>query len=44
MNVHASLSARSSRESSVHHCGGPVKLVQACLSVRKELEFSFHHL
>ena len=43
MNVHASRSARNSRESSFHRCGYPVKLVQACLSVMKELEGSFHH-
>ena len=27
----ACLSAREDRESSFHRCGGPVKLVQACL-------------
>ena len=29
--VQACLSARDVRESSFHHCGGPVRLVQACL-------------
>ena len=37
------LSTRKSRESSFHHCGSPVKLVQkTCLSTRKELESCFH--
>ena len=36
------LTARNNRESSFHHCGGPVKLVQACLRARKSLESSFH--
>ena len=27
----ACLGAREDRESSFHHCGGPVRLVQACL-------------
>ena len=31
MRVLACLSARDGRESSFHHCGGPVRLVQACL-------------
>ena len=43
-NLQASRSARNSRDSSFQHCGSPVKLVKACLSVRKELEGSFHHL
>ena len=30
--MQASLSARKDRESSSHHCGSPVKLMQACLS------------
>ena len=29
--VQACLSARKDGESSFHHCGGPVKLVQTCL-------------
>ena len=32
-----------SRKGSFHHCAGPVKLVQACISVRKDLESSYHH-
>ena len=31
--VQACLCARKARESSFHHCGGPVKHVEACLSV-----------
>ena len=30
-------------ESSFHHCGGPVKIVQACSCARKVLESGFHH-
>ena len=33
--VLACLSAREDRESSFHNCGGPVRLVQACLCVGK---------
>ena len=33
--VQACLSAMEDRESSFHHCGGPVRLVQACLCVGK---------
>ena len=33
--VQACLCAREDRESSFHHCGGPVRLVQACLCVGK---------
>ena len=33
--VQACLSAREDRESIFHHCGGPVRLVQACLCVGK---------
>ena len=29
-HVQAYLSAREDRESCFHHCGGPVRLVQAC--------------
>ena len=35
MHVKASLSAREDREKSFHHCGGPVRLEQACLCVVK---------
>ena len=31
------------RETSFHHCGGPVKLVEAWLCARRHLESSFHH-
>ena len=34
-NLEASLSARDDRESSFHHCGGRVRLVQACLCAGK---------
>ena len=34
-HVEARLSAREDRENSFHHCGGPVRLVQACLCARK---------
>ena len=30
-HVQACLSAREDRQSSFHRCGGPVRLVQACL-------------
>ena len=30
--VQACLYARKARESSFHHCGGPVKHLEACLS------------
>ena len=40
--VLAWLSTMRFRESSLHHCGGPVKLVEACLGARKHLESSFH--
>ena len=33
--VHVCLSARKDLESSFHHCGGPVKLVEALFSARK---------
>ena len=33
--VQACLSAREDPESIFHHCGGPVRLVQACLCVGK---------
>ena len=34
-HVEACLSAREDRESSLHHCGGPFRLVQACLCAGK---------
>ena len=34
-HVQAPLSGRQDRESSLHHCGGPVRLVQACLCAEK---------
>ena len=34
-DVQPSLSARKSRESSFHHCGGLVRLVLACLNAGK---------
>ena len=36
-NVKACLSSREDRESSFHRCGGPVRLVQACLYAGKTL-------
>ena len=33
--VEASVSARAYRQSSFHRCGGPVRLVQACLCAGK---------
>ena len=42
-HVHPCLTARNDRESSFHHCGGPVELEQGCLRVRGDLEISFHH-
>ena len=33
--VQACISARKDLEICFHHCGGPVKLVEACLSARK---------
>ena len=33
--VEAGLSAREDRESCFHHCGSPVRLVQACLYAGK---------
>ena len=41
--VHACFSVRRDLESSVHHCGGPVEVVQASLGVSKNLECIFHH-
>ena len=39
----ACLSVRMDLECSFHHCGGPVKLVNASLCVRKDPKSSFHH-
>ena len=33
--MQAYLNAMQDRESTSHHCGGPVRLVQACLRVGK---------
>ena len=41
--VQARLNGRKDRESSFHHCGGPVKLMQGCLSARNDGESRFHH-
>ena len=41
--MHTCLCVRRHVESSFHQCGGPVKLVQASLKVRKDVERSFHH-
>ena len=41
-HVHPSSTARKELESSFHHCGGPLKLAQACLISRKDLESSFY--
>ena len=35
--------ARKYRESSFHHCGGALKLVQSCLCGRKDQERRLHH-
>ena len=35
--VQACLSCREDRDSSFHRCGGPVRLVQACLYAGKTL-------
>ena len=37
------LYTRKDEESSFHHCGGSVKLVEACYTARRHLESSFHH-
>ena len=34
-HVEASVSVRAYRQSSFHRCGGPVRLVQACLCAAK---------
>ena len=41
--VQACLCARKDRESSFHHCGGPVKHVVAYLSAMKYRESSFNY-
>ena len=40
-HVLSCLTARSDRESSFYHWGGPVKVVQAGLRARKDLESNF---
>ena len=40
-HVHPCVKAMIDRESSFRHCGGPVKLVQACLTARKDLDTRF---
>ena len=40
-DVQACLSARKDVESSFHHCGGPVKLVQASLCAENTLQRRF---
>ena len=42
-HVQAYLSASKHVESSFHHCGSPVKLVQACLFARNTLQRRFNH-
>ena len=42
-HVQAPLIDRKDRESTFHHCGGPVKLVQGCLSARNDGESRLHH-
>ena len=42
MLVQASLGVKNVRESTFHHCGGPVNLVLGCLSARKDRESRFH--
>ena len=41
-HVQDCLSASKGRESSFHHCGGPVKLVQACLCAGNTLQRRFN--
>ena len=40
--LQASLSVRKYQNGSFHHCGGPVKLVQACSRGRIDLQSTFH--
>ena len=40
--MHAYISARKDVESSFHHCGDPVKLVQACLCGENTLQRTFN--
>ena len=42
--VQGRLSARKSRESRFHHCGGLVSPVQDCLTGWNDRESRFHHL
>ena len=42
-HLKACLSARVDRESSYHHCRGPVRLVQACLCEGKARSRGFDH-
>ena len=41
-HVQAGLSAKKDLESSFHHCGSPVKLVQACLCAGSTLQRRFN--
>ena len=41
--VQTCLYVSKARESSFHHCGGPVKLVEAWLCTKRHLESSFDH-
>ena len=41
-HVHSCLSGSKDWQSSFHHCGNPVKLVQACLCVGSTLQWRFH--
>ena len=40
-HVQSFLSTREDQESSFHRCGGPMRLVQACLCAGKELITTF---
>ena len=40
-HVEAYVSARAYRKGSFHHCGSPVRLVQACLCFGKDLITEF---
>ena len=41
-HVQVCLCASTDQESSFHHCGGPVKLVQACQCVENTLQRRFN--
>ena len=43
-HVHPCLTARNDRESSFHHCGGPVKLVQTCFKYQERTRKLFSPL